>query len=157
MPVFNRRTRIDAPLEAVWEFHSTVDGLRDLTPRMASLRIVSIELPEEASGDVLVSGSELQLSVQPVPLGPRISWKSVITARSAGEDEAYFIDEMRDGPMAEWRHTHTFSRAGEETVLTDRVSYRTGFGRPGDAAVSIGLTFAFAHRHRRTREILGQA
>lgn len=157
MPEFHRRTHIAAPLERVWEFHSTVDGLRDLTPRMANLRVESITLPEGSTGSVLVAGSELRLSIQPIPVGPRISWTSLVTDRSLAAEEAYFVDEMRDGPMTDWRHTHTFSRDSGETVLTDHVSYRTGLGRAVDAAMAIGLKLAFADRHRRTREILGQA
>lgn len=167
MGVFQRQTRIEAPLERVWAFHSTVDGLKELTPSMANLRVEDLRIPDRDVEDqlltdadgmaVLVAGTEMDLSVRPIPFGSRQRWTSVITEREAGESEAYFVDEMRDGPMPGWKHTHTFTAAGEETILNDRVVFRTPFGRPVDRIAALGMWLAFLDRHRKTREILGQA
>lgn len=157
MAVFQRTTRIDAPFRQVWDFHSTIDGLRRLTPMVVDLRVEDIRLPEDETGDILVEGTEIDLSLQPVPLAPRIHWTSVITEREEGEDEAFFTDEMQDGPMEAWRHTHSFTELGGQTVINDRVVFRTPYGNAIDTAAKVGMNAAFAYRHRRTREILGQA
>lgn len=162
MATFKRQTRVRAPLERVWEFHSTVDGLIHLTPRWANIRVEDLRLPEGAEGDVLVEGSEIDLSVKPFGVGPRQSWTSVITERreesiGTGTGRAHFVDEMIGGPMAEWEHTHTFRAVGEETIVRDLVRYRTKLGGPLDRLGEVGMALAFRDRHRRTREILGQA
>ena len=157
MAVFQRQTRIAAPLERVWSFHSTIAGLERLTPSMADLRVEDIRLPEGSEGDVLVEGTEIDLSVRPVPFGARTEFTSIIVEREEGDGEAFFIDEMRGGPMAEWRHVHSFTAAGEQTLLDDHITFKTGHGDLVDEATRLGMAVGFAYRHRRTREILGQA
>lgn len=157
MAVFQRKTRVAAPLDRVWAFHSTIEGLERLTPSWADLRVEALRVPDDEAGDTLLAGSEIDLSIRPFPMGPRQTWTSIITERAEGEDEAYFVDEMRDGPMEEWRHTHSFTAVGDETILNDRVVFRTPYGKGADRAARFGMNLAFTFRHRRTREILGQA
>ncbi len=159
MAFLEKTTRVPAPLDDVWAFHSTADGLVRLTPSLANLQVEDIQRPEGATGNDLVEGSELRLSVGPLPFGPRQYWTSVITERvtpEAGDGEAFFVDEMRDGPMAEWRHKHLFAAAGDETVLTDRIDFQTPLGGIADRVVRQALRAGFAYRHRKTRETFGE-
>ncbi|APE95292.1 SRPBCC family protein [Halodesulfurarchaeum formicicum] len=152
MAIFTRRSTVDAPLETVWAFHSTIDGLLELTPAVANLQVEAIRVPD--GGDVLREGSEIDLSVGPIPGGPRQRFTSVIVAREELADEAYFVDEMETGPMATWRHTHRFRRVGDRTQLIDHVEYESGYGDLVDRALQPGFALAFAYRHRKTREKL---
>lgn len=152
MARFRRESYIDAPFSAVWDFHSTVDGLTALTPAAADLRIDDLRVPD--GGETLVEGSEMDLSVGPIPGGPRQCFTAVIEERSETADTAYFVDIMRDGPMTTWEHTHRFVRTGEGARLIDDIEYETGLGGTIDRLFKIGLTVAFWDRHRRTREKL---
>lgn len=152
MPRFTRRSHLPVSLDAVWEFHSTVDGLTALTPAMANLRVEDLSIPD--TGPVLVEGSEMVLSAQPIPGGPRTRLRTSIVKREKTPSEAVFIDELQSGPLETWRHTHRFVASGAGTELIDDIEYRTGYGRIADAAFKLGLRLAFADRHRRTRDIL---
>lgn len=42
---------------------------------------------------------------------------------------SYFVDEMKSGPFARWRHEHHFSRYDHVvTTMVDRVKYEVPFG-----------------------------
>jgi ligand-binding SRPBCC domain-containing protein len=154
MAVYQRETRVRAPLEDIWEFHSSVGGLTALTPGWMNLRVESVVGPDgRPDPDVLERGSRLRLSVCPLDAGPRQRWVSEITAREDRGDVASFRDEMVDGPFREWEHTHLFYRDGAETLLRDRVEYESPL-RPADPLLRAGFEPMFRHRHRRTRELL---
>jgi len=156
--MFERSTRVRAPLEEVWQFHSRIQGLTALTPRFMNLRVESTYGPDgDPDPDVLEAGAEVNVSVRPFGVGPRQTWTSEIVERERGDGSAMFRDEMRGGFFEEWDHTHAFFADGDETICTDRVRYRLPPGELG-ARVSplarIGLEPMFAFRHRKTREIL---
>ncbi len=159
MPTYRRTTRVPAPIDEVWAFHSTIDGLRALTPDWMNLRIPRVEGPAgEPDPDVLVEGSRIEMSMHPFGIGPRQEWTSVIVDREpAGEapvdDHASFVDEMVGGPFRTWEHTHSFYADGEETLLVDSVEYRLPLGALGDAAgpfAKVGFEGMFRDRHKRT-------
>jgi ligand-binding SRPBCC domain-containing protein len=161
METFERDVRVDAPLADVWEFHSTIDGLLALTPAWANLRVDGIDWPEGdgEENDLLVEGTRIHMSVQPFGVGPRQTWTSHITERveELADGRAYFVDEMVDGPFPAWRHTHSFSADGDQTVARDRVEYRAPLGPLGALGAPAVLWPMFRFRHRRTRERLGDA
>lgn len=155
---YRRRTRVRAPLEDVWEFHSTPDGLEALTPEFLDMEVTSVVGPDgEPDPDVLEAGSRLEISVRPLGVGPRTRWVSVIDRRSERDGAASFRDVMIEGPFPEWRHTHSFFADGEETIVVDHVEYRLPGGRLGGAATPfgrLGLEGMFRYRHRRTKALL---
>lgn len=154
MAVYERETRVRAPLEAVWEFYSTVGGLEALTPGWMNLRVESVVGPDgRPDPDVLEEGSRLRMSVRPFDAGPRRRWVSEITARENRGDVASFRDEMVKGPFSEWEHAHLFYRDDGETLLRDRVEYGSPL-RPADPLLRAGFEPMFRYRHRRTRELL---
>jgi len=164
MPTYRRTTRVEAPLDEVWAFHSTIDGLVALTPSWMNMQIERVTGPDgEHNPDVLTAGSQIQMSIRPFGVVPRQRWISRIIERDpAGETpveaSAYFIDDMADGPFRMWEHTHAFYADGEETILVDTVEYRLPFGVLGDAAgpfAKVGFEGMFRDRHRRTDEQLG--
>lgn len=158
MPVFQRETRVRAPLSEVWDFHSSPDGLEALTPDWMNLRIESSVGPDgEPDPEVLEAGSTVTASIRPFGVGPRQRWTSEIKERERRDGAAYFVDEMVDGPFRRWQHTHSFFADGETTIVRDRVEYRLPLGPLGALAEpfsNVGVEPMFRHRHRRTRELL---
>lgn len=158
MDSYERSARIDAPLAAVWEFHSTESGLVALTPDWMGLRVEETRGPDgEPDPAVLETGATLRLSTQPLGVMPEQSWTSEIVARERTEGSAYFRDVMHDGPFEAWEHTHSFYSDGDSTVLRDHVRYELPLGAVGRVlgpAAVVGFEPMFRYRHRRTRELL---
>jgi ligand-binding SRPBCC domain-containing protein len=158
MAVYQRRTRVAAPLDEVWDFHSRVSGLEALTPDWMNLRVEAVTGPDgEADPAVLETGARIDASVRPFGVGPRQRWTSVITDRQRDDGTAYFRDEMEGGPFRNWEHTHRFFADGEETVVDDRVVYALPFGPVGEVAATlarVGFEPMFRYRHRQTRALL---
>lgn len=158
MPTYERETRVEAPLEEVWRFHSGVSGLEAATPDWMGLRVESATGPNgEPDPDVLEPGATVTLSIRPFGIGPRQRWTSAITERERADGTAYFRDEMVDGPFERWVHTHAFYGDGDETLVRDRVEYELPFGPLGAAATPfsrVGFETMFRARHRLTRAAL---
>jgi ligand-binding SRPBCC domain-containing protein len=158
MAVYRKETRIAAPLEDVWEFHAQIDGLEALTPGFVNLRVDRVVGPDGTEPpEKLVAGSEIEMSVQPLGVGPRQPWVAEIVEREHDGDTAYFVDTMADGPLPSWRHTHTFTADGDETVMLDEVRYRLPGGSIGDIAGPfgvIGFEPMFRYRHWKTKQLL---
>ncbi|WP_396612421.1 SRPBCC family protein [Haloferax sp. S1W] len=158
MPVYKRRTHVDAPLESVWEFHSDISGLEALTPRWMNLEVEAVRGPDgNETPEELVSGTEIEMSMRPFGIGPRQRWTSRILDRGANETTAWFRDDMTGGPFARWVHTHRFAADGDRTIVEDRVEYQLPFGPLGRAAGvfgDFGLEPMFRDRHRRTKRLL---
>lgn len=158
MAVYERQVRVDAPLDDVWAFHSTIDGLRALTPDWMHLRVESITGPDgDPDPDVLDAGTSIRLSIRPFGVGPRQTWTSSITDRERSDTEATFEDEMIDGPFDTWVHTHRFRAADGGTVVIDHVEYTLpGILHGISGVASPFFEPMFAYRHRRTRRLLEQ-
>jgi ligand-binding SRPBCC domain-containing protein len=158
MPTYRRQTRVAAPLEEVWAFHSRISGLEALTPSFLNLRVEDVTGPDgESDPEVLTEGTRIDLSMRPFDVGPRQTWTSVVTEREEGDGSAVFRDRMEDGPFPEWVHTHRFFADGGETIVADRVAYRLPGGRVGEFVGPLGWAGfepMFRYRHRRTRELL---
>jgi ligand-binding SRPBCC domain-containing protein len=158
MENYERSVRVAAPLATVWEFHSTEKGLEALTPDWMRMRVESVRGPDgEPNPAVLEAGSTLEASVRPFGVGPRQGWTSEIVERDHTGGSAYFRDVMSDGPFAFWEHTHLFFADGEETIVTDSVSYELPLGRLGAAVgplAVVGFEPMFRFRHRRTKNLL---
>ena len=151
MAIFQRETHVDAPFEDVWAFHATVDGLTAVTPDFLDLRVHRVWRPdgtELARDATLESGTLLRLSIKPLGVGPRVEWVSQITAREESADEAFFRDEMRQGPFRRWQHTHTVLRDGDEAVLRDHVEFERRLGQAAEELARFGMAATFRDRHR---------
>jgi ligand-binding SRPBCC domain-containing protein len=159
MSLFERATRVEAPLSKVWEFHSNVDGLIELTPGWMNLRVERVVGPDgEPNPNVMDVGSRIESSIRPFGVGPRQRWTSAIVEREEGDGWARFRDTMEGGPFAHWEHTHTFHAEGDgATLVYDRVEYELpggGLGRAVSPVAFVGLEPMFRHRHRRTKALL---
>lgn len=156
MPTYHRQTRVRAPFEEVWDFHSRVEGLVTLTPPFMNLRIDATLGPDgDRDPEVLEAGSKVYASVRPFGLGPRQRWLSTIVEREEWDGAAYFADEMEEGPFPYWRHTHSFEEDGDGTIVGDHVEYQLPLGPVGSVAGvfgDVGFEPMFRYRHRKTRE-----
>jgi ligand-binding SRPBCC domain-containing protein len=94
MPVFDYAFTVDAPLDAVREFHRDTRALKRLTPPPTIVQIHSVEPMGEGSV------SEFTLWVGPLPL----RWKAV----HRNVSDRGFTDIQASGPAARWEHTHSF-------------------------------------------------
>lgn len=157
MPVFTRHTRVQASLESVWEFYSSVEGLVALTPGFVDLRIERVVdgAGKPADRDNLDAGTHVEISVRPFGVGPRRDWTSVIVERAEEPGSRMFVDAMQNGPFPRWRHTHAFYADGSETLIRDRIEYElpSPLGPLGPFG-SLGFEPVFRYRHRRTKEVL---
>ncbi|ESP87240.1 SRPBCC family protein [Candidatus Halobonum tyrrellensis] len=160
MGTYRRRTRVAAPLDEVWSFHSRVSGLEELTPGFMDLRVEAVVGPDgEPDPEILERGATIRMSIRPFGIGPRQSWTSRIVEREERDGSAYFRDEMEDGPFPEWEHTHRFYGDGAGTVIVDEVRYRLPGGPLGGLAEpfgDVGFEPMFRGRHRKTKELLGR-
>lgn len=159
MSLYTRSTVIDASLDAVWDFHSRIDGLITVTPDWLNLQIDAVVGPEgEPNPQLLEVDTRISLSIRPFGIGPRISWTSLITDRQTGDGTREFTDVMENGPFETWIHTHRFVERGDHTRLTDRVEYSFPFG-PFQKLSGVawpGFELMFRDRQRRTRAVFQQ-
>jgi ligand-binding SRPBCC domain-containing protein len=160
MATYERETWVEAPLEEVWDFHQRVEGLEALTPGWMALRVEATRGPDgEPDPEELVEGAEVEVSVRTAPLGPRVSWRSVILDRSYDPEAgaAMFRDRMEDGPFRTWEHTHAFTAEEGGTRISDRVDYELPT-RPLSKVSGVGkpfLAYMFRARHKRSRATFG--
>lgn len=153
MAVYERSTVIDAPLAEVWDFHSTPDGLRGVSPDWLGLRVDAVRGPDgDPDPELLVEGTEMDLSVKPFGAFPRQSWRARIVERTRSDDAAVFRDVMVEGPFERWEHTHRFRALGSGTQLIDHVVYRlrSPFGGVSSLAKPV-FEGMFRKRHAMTR------
>jgi ligand-binding SRPBCC domain-containing protein len=157
MSVYERETRVRAPFEEVWDFHSRAEGLEALTPGFMHLRVERIIGPDGDSPDHLEKGARIDSTVRPFGVGPRQGWTSVIVTRKEHDGAAMFTDEMEDGPFPYWQHTHSFYADGPETLIRDHVEYELPFGslsRVASQFGTIGFEPMFRYRHWKTGKLL---
>lgn len=115
MPIFDYQFTVDAPLDAVRDFHHDTSALKILTPPPTIVQLHKIE--PLAEGSV----STFTLWVGPLPL----RWKAV--HRDVTENG--FTDVQAEGPAAKWEHTHTFTAIDENTTqINEHVEYEHASG-----------------------------
>jgi ligand-binding SRPBCC domain-containing protein len=158
MAVYRRRTRVEAPFDEVWDFHSEVSGLEALTPGWMGLEVEGVRDPDgEPDPEVLETGARIRMSLRPLGVGPKQRWVSRIVARERDGDEGFFRDDMEGGPFAKWVHTHRFVADGAATILEDEVEYELPGGDVGRAVAPlarVGFEPMFRFRHRKTKRLL---
>ncbi len=158
MPVFEHETYVDAPVERVWTFHSSVEGLKALTPGFLGLEVLEVRGPDgtvKPPSAELVEGSRASMRLAPLGFGPSLSWTSEIVERGERQGEAYFVDEMVRGPFDRWRHRHDFTSEDNGTRVVDRLEYSLPWwlmGRLGSPAFELQLKMLFRYRARKLKE-----
>jgi ligand-binding SRPBCC domain-containing protein len=145
MPVFDYRFIVDAPVEAVRDFHRDTSALKRLTPPPTIVQLHALE--PLAEGSV----SEFTLWVGPLPL----RWKAVHRDVS----ERGFTDVQASGPAAKWEHTHSFVPLPDgRTEVREHIEYEHKPGFRGLVTRALfswpSLWFMFGYRRWATRRAL---
>ncbi|MFB6247586.1 MAG: TIGR01777 family oxidoreductase [Salinibacter sp.] len=139
-------SELDAPADAVFDWHARPGAFRRLTPPWAPVRLESFEGIRE--------GDRATLRLGPGPLALR--W---VAEHHDVVDGRQFCDRQVQGPFAHWDHVHRFEPLddGARCRLGDRITYELPGGALGaQAAPWLGpeLRRQFAYRHRVTRRDL---
>jgi ligand-binding SRPBCC domain-containing protein len=117
--------KFPATKDKIWEFISSPQNLKDITPKYMGFDIVSNDLPSK-----IYSGMIIQYQVRPI-LGIKMNWVTEITHVVEGD---YFIDEQRFGPYKFWHHTHKLTSIEGGVLMEDTVHYVPPFGFLGTIA-----------------------
>lgn len=143
---FVHESVIAASVEAVFGFHERPDALQQLLPPWERVRNVR-------PADSLEVGAVARLEQRVGPL-----WLEIVAEHVEYEKNALFVDEMRKGPFAAWRHEHRFEPHPDGCRLTDAITYTPPawvFGRlAAPLAIEPRLRKMFEYRHRVTQEAL---
>jgi uncharacterized protein (TIGR01777 family) len=149
MPEFKYRSRIDAPVEDVFDWHARPGALERLIPPWEDVQVM-----ERQGG--LEDGSRTVISLRKGPL--RIRWTAQHRDYVEGRQ---FVDEQVEGPFASWVHAHRFLPEGDDAcVIEDEIDYRLPYGALGEwlagGSVRRDLERSFPFRHRRTADDLAR-
>ena len=110
MPVFDYRFTVDAPLQAVSDFHFRPGVLQTLTPPLMVMQVHRFD--PIAEGSV----AEFTMWMGPVP----VRWKAVHSNVSSTS----FTDTQVCGPMKSWVHTHSFSALSpQQTEVHEHIEF----------------------------------
>lgn len=142
MPIFNYDFTVNAPLQAVAEFHEDTNALKVLNPPGIIVQLHRVEPMGEGSI------SEFTLWFGPFP----IRWKAVHSDVSING----FTDTLAEGPAASWVHTHRYeSISANETRLFERIEYEHKPGLMGLVTrvlfSPLNLKILFTYRQWATR------
>lgn len=122
---FKQTQHLQASLDEVWEFISSPNNLKEITPDKMGFDITSNGLP-----DKMYAGMIISYKVKPL-LGIPTTWVTEITQV---KDKSYFVDEQRVGPYKMWHHEHFIEATEKGVVMKDIISYQAPFGMLGNIA-----------------------
>ena len=142
MPTFKTSFTVNAPVEAVSQFHSRTDILKRLTPPPLFVQIH--DFGEMREGMV----ADFTMWFGPVP----VRWQ----AEHINVSETSFTDVQRVGPLETWAHTHTFSaETPTTTCVHEHIEYTHPAGWRGLLTRAmfghLGLVGLFQYRKLITR------
>jgi ligand-binding SRPBCC domain-containing protein len=144
MPKKRYETAIDAPVELLWEFHSSAEALHLLSPPGTTVTLLSDAEVREGARHV----------VRVHQFGFALTWVADISEVSPPFG---FNDTAAKSPFRYWRHRHAFNPLGSGSTLVDEIEYCLPFGFLGKLAEPIAsraIDRLFAHRHRITKALL---
>ncbi|MEP7235279.1 MAG: SRPBCC family protein [Ignavibacteriota bacterium] len=147
MTIIEKSVTIQAPIEAVFDFHTDTRNLSLISPPWMKATLL------RESGEGL--GKIIDMQVVQYNIFPS-HW----LVRIEEFDRPFRLtDLVLSGPMKFFKHTRTFSQpCASLTQLTDHLEYEVPFGFIGDLAdkLSIKKMMAqmFEYRHKLTKEIL---
>lgn len=120
--------KIPASLEAVWDFISSPENLKKITPEYMGFNITS-----KSGEGKMYPGMIIAYKVSPI-LNLPLTWVTEITHVKELE---FFVDEQRIGPYKIWHHQHKISAIDHGVLMTDIVTYQPPFGILGNIANSL--------------------
>jgi uncharacterized protein (TIGR01777 family) len=147
MPVFEKKSVVEAPVEKLFDWHTGPYAFERLVPPWDKIQVLEKE-------GTITNGSRIVLQMKQ-GFWP-IRWVAVHDDFIEGKQ---FRDTQVEGPFAQWIHTHQFQSLTEKTSqLTDHVEYKALFGALGDIVaggfIAEKLKRTFTFRHTRTQNDL---
>ncbi len=147
MPVFEKKSVVEAPAEKLFAWHTGPYAFERLVPPWENVQVL------EKTGTI-TNGSRIVLRMKQGFW--HIRWVAVHDDFIDGKE---FRDTQVEGPFAKWVHTHQFESLTEKTSrLTDRVEYKALLGPLGDIVaggyIAEKLKRTFTFRHTRTQNDL---
>jgi len=145
MKVFEKKTKIAASAEELYDWHMQPGAFDRLVPPWQKVEVV--ERPGR-----LIDGAKLVMKVFAGPIGVR--WVALHRDFIEGHQ---FVDDQVHGPFKSWVHTHRFEPVDENTsILWDHIEYELPLGPIGalfgGLPTDLMLEKMFDYRHRVTRE-----
>jgi ligand-binding SRPBCC domain-containing protein len=116
---FTRYQHLKANINELWDFISSPENLKKITPKYMGFDIISDNLPEK-----MYKGMVIAYKVRPI-LGLNATWVTEITHVKELE---YFVDEQRIGPYKLWHHQHFLIPEKDQVIMKDIVTYTPPFG-----------------------------
>lgn len=111
---FEQEQKLKGSLDEIWDFISSPNNLKKITPPYMGFDITSRNLPEKMYPGMIIS-----YKVSPL-LGIKTTWVTEITQV---KELQYFIDEQRVGPYAIWHHQHHLQEIQGGVLMKDIISY----------------------------------
>ena len=132
----------------LFDWHDQPGAFERLVPPWKSVTVVESDL----------SISDNSKTVFSVGVGPlKMKWVAIHNGYTYPNQ---FIDIQQSGPFRSWEHRHIFSCCGEESKLTDAVTYTLPAGILGKLilarTVEKDIKQMFKFRHQRTKNDLSQ-
>jgi uncharacterized protein len=113
---FNKKIRINAPVEEVFKWHARPGAIERLSPPWDPLKVLSRSGGIERGAEVT-----LRMKAGPVPY----KW---FARHTEYRENIIFRDEQVKGPFSKWIHTHRFEPEGETAcILEDSIEYKLPF------------------------------
>lgn len=149
MAVYQLYEEMELPAspEQVWDFISSPENLKEITPDYMGFVISTPNLPKKIYPGLMIS-----YKVSPL-LGIKMNWLTEITQV---KEPYYFVDEQRAGPYALWHHEHRLSPTDRGVLMIDLVTYRPPGGPLGDLARRLFIRKQLEGIFRYREEALGK-
>jgi ligand-binding SRPBCC domain-containing protein len=149
--IFKRAQKINGSIEEIWDFISSPENLKKITPAQMGFNITSGNLPVK-----MYPGMMIGYKVSPFP-GIRMNWLTEITHV---EYLKFFVDEQRVGPYKIWHHEHHLIPIKNGVLMQDIICYSPPFGFLGRIAnflfIRRKLEQIFSFRKLKLEEIFGK-
>jgi ligand-binding SRPBCC domain-containing protein len=120
-----REQKLNIDIKTAWEFFSSPENLKTITPPYMGFEITS-----KHSQEKMFAGMIISYVVKPLINLP-FTWVTEITHV---KEKEYFVDEQRFGPYKLWHHLHRFKIVDNKLVMIDLVNYVISFGIIGRIA-----------------------
>lgn len=142
--------KLPLSLEKCWDFFSSPENLKILTPEHLCFEIKNKEKDKK-----IYPGQILAYTVRPICNFP-IEW---ITEITQVQEPLYFIDEQRFGPYKFWHHEHHFHSIPNGVEVVDTIYYKMPYGYLGQIIhkykVKKDLEAIFSFRRNKLEELFG--
>jgi len=146
----NKKQKLPITVEQAWEFLSSPENLKTITPDYMGFNILS------GADRPMFPGQIIQYIVTPV-LGIKTKWVTEITHV---KDHEYFVDEQRFGPYALWHHKHFINKIDGGVEMEDIIDYKVPMGILGQLVhpilVKPKLEEIFNYRTKKLEELFGK-